>query len=65
MPFRRYLKLTFYKSGYNWVYTATPFPNIFIPFNENDIFPRDFIINLPAPSNYIGPEKSLVSTSSR
>jgi len=46
----------FAKSGYVG-YTATPFANIFIPFNENDIFPRDFIINLPAPSNYIGPEK--------
>jgi hypothetical protein len=46
----------FVKSGYVG-YTATPFANIFIPFNENDIFPRDFIINLPAPSNYIGPEK--------
>ncbi|MFZ4400590.1 MAG: Z1 domain-containing protein [Bacteroidales bacterium] len=46
----------FTKSGYVG-YTATPFANIFIPFNENDIFPRDFIINLPAPSNYIGPEK--------
>lgn len=46
----------FLKSGYVG-YTATPFANIFIPFNENDIFPRDFIINLPAPSNYIGPEK--------
>ena len=46
----------FVKSGYVG-YTATPFANIFIPFNENDIFPRDFIINLPPPSNYIGPEK--------
>jgi hypothetical protein len=46
----------FAKSGYVG-YTATPFANIFIPINENDIFPRDFIINLPAPSNYIGPEK--------
>ena len=38
-------------------YTATPFANIFIPLDENDLFPRDFIINLPAPTNYIGPEK--------
>ncbi|MBK8301983.1 MAG: hypothetical protein IPK98_00670 [Chloracidobacterium sp.] len=36
----------FAKSGYVG-YTATPFANIFIPFNENNIFPRDFIINLP------------------
>lgn len=38
-------------------YTATPFANIFIAQDETDLFPRDFIINLPAPSNYIGPEK--------
>jgi hypothetical protein len=38
-------------------YTATPFANIFIPQNDNDLFPRDFIINIPAPTNYIGPEK--------
>lgn len=38
-------------------YTATPFANIFIPQNENNLFPRDFIINIPAPTNYIGPEK--------
>lgn len=46
----------FDKSGYVG-YTATPFANIFIPLAEDDLFPRDFIINLPAPSNYIGPEK--------
>jgi hypothetical protein len=38
-------------------YTATPFANIFIPQNEDDLFPRDFIINIPVPTNYIGPEK--------
>lgn len=38
-------------------YTATPFANIFIPIQEDELFPRDFIINIPAPSNYIGPEK--------
>jgi len=46
----------FDKSGYVG-YTATPFANIFIPIEEDQIFPRDFIINIPAPSNYIGPEK--------
>ena len=46
----------FDKSGYVG-YTATPFANIFIPIEEDSLFPRDFIINLPAPSNYIGPEK--------
>ena len=38
-------------------YTATPFANIFIPTEKEDLFPSDFIINLPAPSNYIGPDK--------
>ena len=51
----------FEKSAYVG-YTATPFANIFINsesfrtdrFGE-DLFPRSFIINLPAPSNYVGP----------
>lgn len=38
-------------------YTATPFANIFIPLDKDDLFPKDFIITLPAPDNYIGPEK--------
>lgn len=46
----------FYRYGYVG-YTATPFANIFIPLDKDDLFPRDFIINLPAPSNYIGAEK--------
>jgi len=46
----------FDKSGYVG-YTATPFANIFIPINNDQLFPRDFIINIPAPSNYIGPQK--------
>jgi hypothetical protein len=46
----------FDKSGYVG-YTATPFANIFIPIAEDQLFPRDFIINLPPPSNYIGPDK--------
>ncbi|KIQ97349.1 Endonuclease [Lysobacter sp. A03] len=41
-------------------YTATPFANIFVdPENDDelhkeDLFPRDFIIGLDAPSNYVG-----------
>jgi hypothetical protein len=47
----------FAKSAYVG-YTATPFANIFIPADEGtDLFPRDFIINIPPPPNYIGPEK--------
>lgn len=46
----------FTKSAYVG-YTATPFANIFIPPEADDLFPRDFIINIPAPSNYIGSDK--------
>lgn len=52
---RNILRL-FDKSGYVG-YTATPFANIFIPIEEDQLFPKDFIINIPSPSNYIGPEK--------
>jgi hypothetical protein len=52
---RNILRL-FDKSAYVG-YTATPFANIFIPIEEDELFPRDFIINMQAPSNYIGPEK--------
>lgn len=38
-------------------YTATPFANIFIPIDDQNLFPRNFIKNIPPPSNYIGPEK--------
>lgn len=38
-------------------YTATPFANIFIPIEEDQLFPKDFILNIPAPTNYIGPDK--------
>lgn len=44
-------------------YTATPFANIFINpeaqtgKHGDDIFPRGFIINVKAPSNYVGPAK--------
>lgn len=42
-------------------YTATPFANIFISRDNEtqdhgpDLFPRSFIISLPAPDNYTGP----------
>lgn len=44
-------------------YTATPFANIFIHHKGAtakegpDLFPRSFIINLAAPSNYVGPSR--------
>lgn len=56
----RTLLHTFRQSAYVG-YTATPFANIFIHEHAEtrdegpDLFPRSFIINLPAPSNYVGP----------
>jgi hypothetical protein len=44
-------------------YTATPFANIFIDpesvdaMKREDLFPRDFIVSLDAPTNYVGPER--------
>lgn len=52
----------FAKSAYVG-YTATPFANIFIhrrnatPEEGDDLFPHSFIMNLAAPSNYVGPSK--------
>jgi hypothetical protein len=52
----------FQKSAYIG-YTATPYANIFIhkddyhPKYGDDLFPRHFIITLPQPSNYVGPER--------
>jgi hypothetical protein len=46
-------------------YTATPFANILIPhdnFDPNvahDLYPKDFIVDLPKPSGYFGAEELL------
>jgi hypothetical protein len=38
-------------------YTATPFANVLIdPGDYEDLYPRDFIVDLPRPLPYIGPE---------
>ena len=38
-------------------YTATPFANVLIdPQDYEDLYPRDFIVDLPRPPVYIGPE---------
>ena len=53
---------TFAKSAYVG-YTATPFANVFIhregktTDEGDDLFPRSFIRNLAAPSNYVGPAR--------
>jgi hypothetical protein len=44
-------------------YTATPYANVFINHETaddmlgEDLFPRDFIVSLEAPTNYVGPEE--------
>lgn len=39
-------------------YTATPFANLLIdPSVEQDLYPRDFIVDLPRPANYFGAER--------
>lgn len=44
-------------------YTATPFANILIPHDtfdpqrENDLYPKDFIVDLPKPALYFGAEE--------
>lgn len=35
-------------------YTATPFANVFINPDGNDLFPRNFVYSLNAPSSYVG-----------
>ncbi|MBN1971837.1 MAG: Z1 domain-containing protein [Candidatus Delongbacteria bacterium] len=58
---RELLKL-FNRSSYIG-YTATPFANIFIDPETNDemtgddLFPRDFIISLDPPTNYVGAKR--------
>ncbi|MDX1883236.1 Z1 domain-containing protein [Mycolicibacterium sp. 120270] len=38
-------------------YTATPFANVLIdPQQYEDLYPRDFIVDLPRPTVYIGPD---------
>lgn len=52
----------FEKSAYVG-YTATPFANIFIdpdaetPKHGEDLFPRNFILNVSPPSNYVSPAR--------
>ncbi|MER7506238.1 Z1 domain-containing protein [Nonomuraea pusilla] len=38
-------------------YTATPFANVFIDPAQEDLYPKSFILNLPRPDGYFGPEK--------
>ena len=39
-------------------YTATPYANVFVDSeDEDDLYPKDFIIALPKPSGYFGPKE--------
>lgn len=39
-------------------YTATPFANLLIdPEKTDDLYPRDFLVSLPRPDGYFGPER--------
>ena len=59
----------FEKSSYVG-FTATPFANVFISYDDNDsmlkdnLFPRDFIYSIKAPSNYCGPKKYFIEPNS-
>ncbi|WP_075657184.1 Z1 domain-containing protein [Pseudochrobactrum sp. B5] len=61
----RELLQTFHRSCYVG-YTATPFANIFIDPDQDhemlgeDLFPRNFIIGLDAPTNYFGGKKIFI-----
>lgn len=58
----RELASVFTKSNYVG-FTATPFANVFIDpettekMETQDLFPENFIVALPTPSNYIGPNR--------
>lgn len=58
----RNLLRRFQRSAYV-AYTATPFANILIPHDtfdpqvENDLYPKDFIVDLPKPDRYFGAEE--------
>ena len=59
----RELLTIFDKSAYIG-YTATPYANVFIhhdtkhPIYGDDLFPRNFIFNLPQPDSYVGAQKT-------
>jgi hypothetical protein len=58
----RALLALFHRSSYVG-FTATPFANVFIDPDTademlgDDLFPRDFIYTLEAPTNYVGPQQ--------
>lgn len=63
--------LSLFKKSVYVAFTATPYANIFIDHeaeNENlgrDLFPKDFIYALEAPSNYFGARKIFLDTNQK
>ena len=63
--------LSLFKKSVYVAYTATPYANIFIDHeagNEDvgrDLFPKDFIYALDAPSNYFGARKIFLGTNKK
>jgi hypothetical protein len=50
--------LTFFQQSSYVGYTATPYANLFSdPDDAENIFPRNFIVNIPPPDNYVGVSK--------
>lgn len=66
----RTLLSLFHKSAYV-AYTATPYANIFIDHRAEseemgrDLFPKDFIYALDAPTNYFGARKIFIETDNK
>jgi hypothetical protein len=47
-------------------FTATPFANIFIDHDvSNDLFPKDYIVALEAPSNYFGARRTFLDAEAK
>ncbi|KLT64736.1 Z1 domain-containing protein [Pedobacter sp. BMA] len=63
--------LSLFKRSAYVAYTATPYANIFIDHKANndevgkDLFPKDFIYALEAPTNYFGARKIFIDTNQR
>ncbi|MHB1811240.1 MAG: Z1 domain-containing protein [Thermoplasmataceae archaeon] len=55
--------LNYFRKKVYVAYTATPFANILIPHDtldprvQNDLYPKDFIVDLPKPDGYFGAEE--------
>lgn len=63
--------ITLFRKGSYVAYTATPYANIFIDHEAtseslgDDLFPKDFIYSIDAPSNYFGARKMFLETNDR